>query len=62
MSGAAFGPTIVGLIYDTSQSYRMAFTIFSAMSLVATPVIFFARPSNPETKTSHQGSAFKKPV
>jgi MFS family permease len=62
MSGAAFGPTIAGLIYDTAQSYRMAFTIFAAMSLVAIPVIFFARPSNPGIKTSHQDSAFKKPV
>jgi MFS family permease len=62
MSGAAFGPTIAGLIYDTAQSYRMAFTIFATMSLVATPVIFFARPSNPGTKTSHPNSDFKKSV
>lgn len=45
MSGAAFGPTIAGLIYDAAQSYRMAFTIFAAMSMVAILVIFFARPS-----------------
>jgi len=62
MSGAAFGPTIAGLIYDSAQSYRMAFTIFAAMSLVATPVIFFARPSNRGTKTSHPDSGFKKTV
>jgi MFS family permease len=47
MSGAAFGPTIAGLIYDATQSYRIAFTIFAAMSMVAILVIFFARPSNP---------------
>jgi MFS family permease len=45
MSGAAFGPTIAGLIYDAAQSYRMAFTIFAAMSMMAILVIFFARPS-----------------
>ena len=47
MTGAAFGPTIAGLIYDAAHSYRMAFTIFAAMSSVAILVIFFARPSNP---------------
>ncbi|MDX2501186.1 MAG: MFS transporter, partial [Deltaproteobacteria bacterium] len=45
MSGAAFGPTIAGLIYDAAHSYQMAFTIFAAMSIVAILVIFFARPS-----------------
>ena len=48
MSGAAFGPTIAGLIYDAAGSYRIAFTIFAAMSIVAILVIFFARPSNPK--------------
>ena len=45
MSGAAFGPTIAGLIYDAAGSYQIAFTIFAAMSIVAILVIFFARPS-----------------
>jgi MFS family permease len=62
MSGAAFGPTIAGLIYDAAGSYRMAFTIFAAMSMVAILVIFFARPSNPGTKPSHWHSRIKKPV
>ena len=53
MSGAAFGPTIAGLIYDTAQSYRMAFTIFAVMSMVAILVIFLARPPDPGTKSSH---------
>jgi MFS family permease len=44
MSGAAFGPTIAGFIYDTTQSYQMAFTIFAALSIVAIFVILFARP------------------
>ena len=51
MSGAAFGPTIAGLIYDAAGSYQIAFTIFAAMSIVAILVIFFARPSNPGTKS-----------
>jgi MFS family permease len=50
MSGAAFGPTIAGLIYDATQSYRKAFTIFAAMSMVAILVIFFARPPNPDKR------------
>lgn len=47
MTGAAFGPTIAGLIYDAAQSYRTAFTIFAAMSCVAILIIYFAKPSNP---------------
>jgi predicted MFS family arabinose efflux permease len=43
MSGAAFGPTIAAVIYDATQSYQAAFTIFAALSLVATVVIYFAR-------------------
>jgi len=52
MSGAAFGPTIAGLIYDAAQSYRMAFTILAAMCMMAIPVVFFARPTGPATKSS----------
>jgi MFS family permease len=44
MSGAAFGPTIAAVIYDTAQSYRTAFTIFAALSIVAIIVIYFAKP------------------
>jgi MFS family permease len=43
MSGAGFGPTIAAVIYDATQSYQAAFTIFAALSLVATVVIYFAR-------------------
>ncbi|MGD2269261.1 MAG: MFS transporter [Desulfobacterales bacterium] len=44
MSGAAFGPTIAGFIYDATQSYRVAFTIFAALSTIAIFVILFAKP------------------
>jgi MFS family permease len=52
MSGAAFGPTIAGLIYDAAGSYRIAFTIFAAMSIVAILAIFFARPTAPKERKS----------
>jgi MFS family permease len=45
MSGAAFGPTLAGIIYDATQSYRLAFTIFAVLSIVAILVIFFAKPA-----------------
>ena len=48
MSGAAFGPSIAGLIFDATGSYQMAFTIFAAMSAVAIVVIYFARPLKPD--------------
>jgi MFS family permease len=44
VSGAAFGPVIAGLIYDATQDYRIAFTIFAAASLLAMVAVFFARP------------------
>jgi len=49
MSGAAFGPTIAGFIFDATQSYRTAFSIFAAMSAIAILAIYFARPPEPET-------------
>ena len=50
MSGAALGPTIAGIIFDATQSYRMAFTIFAAMSAIAIVVIYFAKPPKPVNK------------
>ena len=47
LSGAAFGPTIAAVIYDATQSYQAAFTIFAAISMVAIGVIYFARPPDP---------------
>jgi MFS family permease len=44
MSGAAFGPTVAGYIFDATRSYQTAFTIFGFMSAVATLVIYFAKP------------------
>ncbi len=49
MSGAAFGPSIAGFIFDATGSYQMAFTIFAAMSVVAILVIYFAKPPKPQT-------------
>jgi predicted MFS family arabinose efflux permease len=49
MSGAAFGPSIAGLIFDATGSYQMAFTIFAAMSVAAILLIYFAKP--PKTHT-----------
>jgi cyanate permease len=48
MSGAAFGPTIAGYIFDATRSYQMAFTIFAVMSAIAALVIYFAKPSTPD--------------
>ena len=42
--GAALGPTIAGFLYDATHSYRIAFTIFAAVRLVAILVIVFAKP------------------
>ena len=48
MSGAAFGPTIAGYIFDATRSYQMAFTIFAVMSAIAALVIYFAKPPTPD--------------
>ena len=45
-SGAAFGPMIAGLIFDATQSYRIAFTIFAVASAVAAVIVIFAKPPN----------------
>jgi MFS family permease len=42
--GAAIGPTIAGAIYDATHSYRIAFTIFAAASVLAMFAIVFAKP------------------
>jgi MFS family permease len=52
MSGAAFGPTIAGLIFDATRSYRTAFTIFAALSAIAVFVIYFAKPPSPAEPAS----------
>ena len=45
--GAAIGPTIAGVIYDATRSYRIAFAIFAAASVVAIFAIVFAKPPAP---------------
>jgi len=42
--GAALGPTIAGFIFDVTQSYGSAFTIFAAASLMSALAVFFAKP------------------
>jgi MFS family permease len=44
LAGAALGPAIAGFIYDITQSYQIAFTIFAAASIVAVFAIIFAKP------------------
>jgi len=43
-SGSSLGPMIAGFIFDATQSYQMAFILFSSFSLLAMLVIYFARP------------------
>jgi MFS family permease len=50
MSGSAFGPTLAGVIFDATGSYRMAFTIFAALSMIAMIVVFFARQPQSATE------------
>ena len=42
-SGSAMGPAIAGFIFDLTESYQTAFTIFAAMSFLASITIHFAR-------------------
>jgi len=48
MTGAAFGPSIAGFIFDATGSYQLSFTIFAAMSAVAILAIYFAKPPKPD--------------
>jgi len=47
-AGAALGPAIAGFIFDITQSYQTAFTIFAAASILAIVAIVFAK--TPERK------------
>lgn len=42
--GSALGPSIAGMIYDATQSYHFAFTLFAGISLLASTAILFAKP------------------
>jgi len=44
MSGAAFGPFIAGVIFDSTQSYQWSFIFFATTSFFAMGVIYFAIP------------------
>ena len=43
-TGAAFGPAVAGFIFDATQDYSWAFTLFAAASLLAMGAVYFARP------------------
>ena len=43
-AGAAIGPAIAGRIYDATQSYHLAFTLFAVVSAVAAVAVLFAKP------------------
>jgi MFS family permease len=47
VSGASIGPTIAGLIFDSTRDYGAAFSIFSVAGLLAMAAVFFARPPVP---------------
>jgi MFS family permease len=47
-AGAALGPAIAGFIFDITQSYHTAFTIFAAASIMGVVAIVFAK--TPERK------------
>lgn len=51
VSGAALGPAVAGLIYDATQSYQMAFTIFAVASAAATLPVLLAKPPRSEVAT-----------
>lgn len=50
-SGAAMGPTIAGIIYDSTGSYRMALSLFAALTFLATLAVLFAKPPGRQKKT-----------
>ena len=52
MPGAAFGPIIAGAIFDATQSYRIAFSIFAGASFAAMIGVYFARPPRMKSRVS----------
>jgi MFS transporter, OFA family, oxalate/formate antiporter len=47
-AGTFMGPIIAGFLYDLTHSYRIAFGIFAAVSLIAMVLLFLAkRPQAP---------------
>jgi MFS family permease len=43
-AGTFLGPIIAGFFYDVTKSYTIAFGVFAVVSLVATLLMFFAKP------------------
>ena len=43
-AGTFVGPVLAGLFYDFTKSYSVAFTIFAAVSLLSTLLMFLAKP------------------
>jgi cyanate permease len=43
-AGTFLGPIIAGFFYDVTKSYTIAFGIFALVSLLATLLMFFAKP------------------
>jgi sugar phosphate permease len=54
-SGAAMGPTIAGILYDSMGSYRVALTFFAALTFLAIFAVLFARPPGRNKKTPAHG-------
>ena len=50
MTGAATGPWLAGAIFDATGSYRVAFTIFAGLTVLAAVAVMFARPPSDEPK------------
>jgi sugar phosphate permease len=50
MTGAAFGPVIAGMIFDTTQNYQWSFILFATASFLAMGVIYFAKPPSLTTQ------------
>lgn len=43
-AGTFMGPVLAGFLYDLTKSYTLAFSLFAIVSLLATTLMFFARP------------------
>jgi MFS family permease len=47
-AGTFLGPIIAGFFYDLTKSYTIAFSVFAVMSLLATLLMFLAKPPQHE--------------
>jgi sugar phosphate permease len=48
--GGVAGPILAGWLYDTTESYRLAFLLLSAGCLVSVPLVFWAKPVPPRRR------------